>query len=311
LIGQKAFGADALSALAKDGVELAGAVVGTSDAGREDPVEEAAGRLSIDCLKTGSLKNQDVMAWVSERKPDLIVMAFVTLYMPMSLAGAAPAGTINFHPSLLPLHRGISAIPWTILHGDERAGLSIHFVDEGIDTGDVVVQKEVDVADDDDFKTLYFKKIYPLGISAICEAVGLIASGNPPRIKQDESKATYEPPLKKEHLTLDWSGPMEMNHRKIRAGNPGFGGVTWLEDGREASVYGCKKIGGPCPKDAEGGRIVRIDEGGIAVQCQDGTLLLTSLRLSRGEKLGGSDFASAYDLSPGNRFINSPPEKDA
>jgi methionyl-tRNA formyltransferase len=301
LIGQKSFGADALSELAKRGVELAGAVAGTSDADRVDPVEEAAGRLGIDCLKTGSLKNQAVMDWVSERKPDLMVMAFVTLYMPMSLAGLAPRGALNFHPSLLPLHRGISAIPWTILCGDKRAGLSIHFVDEGIDTGDVVVQKEVDVADDDDFKTLYFKKIYPLGISAVCEAVELAASGNPPRIKQDESKSTYEPPLRKEHLELDWSGTVEMNHRKIRAGTPGFGGVTRLEDGREVSVYGCRKVDAQ-REGAKDGQIVRIDEEGIVVRCPDGALLLTSLRLSGGEKLSGAGFASAYALSPGDSF---------
>jgi methionyl-tRNA formyltransferase len=190
LIGQKAFGADALSALAKNGVELAGAVVAASGSGREDPLEEAAKKVGADCLKTGSLRTPEVKEWVSKRNPDLIVMAFVTLYMPMSLAETAPLGALNFHPSLLPLHRGISAIPWTILHGDKRAGLSIHFVDEGIDTGDVVVRKEVEVSDDDDFKTLYFKKIYPLGISAVCEAVGLVASGNPPRMKQDESKAS-------------------------------------------------------------------------------------------------------------------------
>ncbi|MDR3353561.1 MAG: hypothetical protein LBO21_00825, partial [Synergistaceae bacterium] len=89
LIGQKSFGADALSSLAKDGVELAGAIVGASDAGIEDPVEKAAGSLNIDCMKTVSLKKPEVREWVLERKPDLIVMAFVTLYMPMSLASAA------------------------------------------------------------------------------------------------------------------------------------------------------------------------------------------------------------------------------
>jgi methionyl-tRNA formyltransferase len=303
LIGQKAFGADALSSLAEEGVELAGAVAQASGGDREDPVEEVAGKLGIACLKTGSLKTQEVRGWVSERAPDLIVMAFVTLYMPMSLASIAPSGTLNFHPSLLPRHRGINAIPWTILCGDKRAGLSVHFVDEGIDTGDVVVQKEVDIADDDDFKSLYFKKIYPLGISAIREAVGLVASGNPPRMKQDESKSTYEPPIKKEDLMLDWSGSIDMNHRKIRAGNPGFGGVTWLEDGREASVYGCKKSGKTRQKGAKDGQIVRIDEGGITVQCSDGTLLLTSLRLQGGEKLSGAGFTSAYSLSVGDRFI--------
>jgi methionyl-tRNA formyltransferase len=304
LIGQKAFGADALSALAKDGAEIVGAVAGTSDVDREDQVETVARDLKIDCMRAGSLKSPDVARWVSERRPDLIAMAFVTLYMPKSLASLAPLGAINFHPSLLPLHRGISSLPWTILSGDTTAGLSIYFVDEGMDTGDVIVQKRVDISEDDDFKSLYFKKIYPLGLSAICEAVRLVASGNPPRMKQDDSASSYDPPLGREHLILDWSAPVETNSRRIRAGNPGIGGVTWMDDGAEVRVYGCKKsdvssVGG------ELGRILDVGESGILVQGVDGGLLLTNLCVPGEAKLNGAEFAAKYGISEGRRFVGS------
>ncbi|MDR3253978.1 MAG: methionyl-tRNA formyltransferase [Synergistaceae bacterium] len=302
LIGQKAFGADALLALAKDGAEIVGAVVGSSDRDREDQVETVARDLKIDCVRTGSLKKPDVAQWVSERRPDLIAMAFVTLYMPKSLANVAPLGAINFHPSLLPLHRGISSLPWTILSGDTAAGLSIYFVDESMDTGDVVVQKRVEISDDDDFKSLYFKKIYPLGLSAICEAVRLVASGNPPRIKQDDSASSYDPPLGREHLVLDWSDPVEMNSRRIRAGNPGIGGVTRMDDGAEVRAYGCKKYGATSTGGAPG-RILSVDESGILVQGADGALLLTNLCVSGEAKLNGAEFAAKYGISEGRRFI--------
>ncbi|MDR3279512.1 MAG: hypothetical protein LBT23_03270 [Synergistaceae bacterium] len=302
LIGQKAFGADALSALAKDGAEIVGAVVGTSDSDREDQVEIVARDLKIDYMRTGSLKKPDVAQWVSERRPDLIAMAFVTLYMPKSLASLAPLGTINFHPSLLPLHRGISSLPWTILSGDTMAGLSIYFVDEGMDTGDVIVQKRVEVAEDDDFKSLYFKKIYPLGLSAICEAVRLIASGNPPRMRQDDSASSYDPPLGREHLILDWSASVETNSRRIRAGNPGTGGVTRMDDGVEVRVYGCKKGGAPSV-GGEVGRVLSVGDSGILVQSADGALLLTNLCVPGDAKLSGAEFAVKYGLSEGRRFI--------
>ena len=125
LIGQKAFGADVLSALCEDKAEIAGVIVGTSDMDREDPVETVCQSRGIDFLKTNSLRKPEVFDWSRDKAPDLIVMAFVTLYMPMTIAELAPLGTINFHPSLLPLHRGISSLPWTILAGDKLAGLSV------------------------------------------------------------------------------------------------------------------------------------------------------------------------------------------
>ncbi|MDR1966713.1 MAG: hypothetical protein LBQ36_08385 [Synergistaceae bacterium] len=302
LIGQKAFGADVLSALAKGPAEIVGALVGTSDTERQDQVETVASEFGVRCFKTASLRKPEVTSWVKERRPDLIVMAFVTLYMPMSLAEASPLGAINFHPSLLPLHRGVSALPWTILCGDKIAGLSVYFVDEGIDTGDVIVQKQADIDESDDFKTLYFKKIYPLGVEAVCEAVSLVASGNPPRVKQDDSMSSYEPPLAREHLVIDWDDAVELNSRKIRAGNPGIGGVTRLDDGREVRVYGCRKCA-EVPSGAKPGEIISIGGDGMLVKGLDGGLLLANLGLPGEPKLDGAKFAQTHGLSGARSFI--------
>lgn len=302
LIGQKAFGADALAALVRDRVELVGALIGTSDLERADPLEAVAAEAGIDSLKVDNLMAPEVEDWVRERRPDLIVMAFVTLYMPMSLARVAPLGALNFHPSLLPLHRGISAIPWTILCGDEQAGLSVYFVDEGMDTGEVVVQKAVDVDAEDDFKSLYFKKIYPLGVEAIVEAVRLVAMGNPPRVRQDESRAGYEPPIGRRHLTINWSDHVEQNRRRVRAGTPGLGGIAFLEDGREMRIYGCKRIGQAQQSRVKAGQVVEVKEGGILVQGTGGMLLLTNLCLAGEAKMDGGTFAANYGVSPGTAF---------
>lgn len=300
LIGQKAFGSDMLKALVKEPVSLVGAVVGTSSLEKEDPVETAAKENGIDFIKVASLKTEEVARWVAGKRPDLIVMAFVTLYMPMRLVEMAPLGAINFHPSLLPRHRGGSALPWTILSGDEIAGLSVYFVDDGLDTGDVIVQKSVEIGEDD-FKTLYFKKIYPLGIQAMCEAVAMIQAGNPVRMKQNDRLSSYEPKLQSKHLLIDWADKRELALRKIRAGNPGIGGVAMWE-GKEIRVFGAEKSS--CTKkDAPAGTVVSM-EGGIHVQMPDGALKLNSLCFTGGKKMSAAEFVEATQLTVGSIFAN-------
>lgn len=301
-IGQKSFGADTLMALAAANVNIVGVVVGTNSLEREDPVEVVAKQCNVEYIKITNLKSPKVALWVSEKTPDLIVMAFVTLYMPMSLAELAPMGAINFHPSLLPLHRGISALPWTILSGDKQAGLSVYYLDDGIDTGDVIIQKSVDVTNDDDLKTLYFNKIYPLGIIAITEAIALIEHGCAPRIKQDEAQSTYEPPLKREHLLLNWQHSLEHNRRKIRAANPGIGAAAML-NGQEVRIFGCTSCDMPIKDIAVPGDIIGISQEGIFVQMLDGVLVITNLCYIKGEKQSAQQFAVENGLNCGDNFL--------
>ena len=297
LIGQKAFGAEVLRAFAKESIELVGAIVGTKELEQEDAVETVAREIGVDCFKTNSLRAEEVLEWARERRPDLIAMAFVTLYMPKSLVDVAPMGAINFHPSLLPLHRGISSLPWTILCGDKIAGLSVYFIDEGMDTGDVIVQKSVEIAPDDDFKTLYFKKIFPLGVQAMCEAVRLIAAGDPPRKKQDEALASYEPPLKREHLILRWEESAEQNLRKVHAGNPGIGAIASL-NGREVRIYTAAISN--LVADGVPGQVLSF-EGGIHVKTGEGVLRIDTLCYAGDKKMSAADFCRRED--PESSFI--------
>lgn len=300
LIGQKAFGADVLKAYLEKPIELVGAIVGTNDLEKEDAVEAAAREANIDCIKVNSLKTADVKSWVEAKKPDLIAMAFVTLYMPMDLVQAAPLGAINFHPSLLPLHRGISALPWTILCGDKTAGLSVYFIDGGMDTGDVIVQKSVEIGDDD-FKDLYFKKIYPLGIQAMCEAIDLILTGNPPRVKQDDALATSEPKLKREHLLIHWSGSSEEILRKVRAGNPGIGASAEYR-GREVRIFAAGRCD-PGSTDSAPGTVISLADG-ICVRTGDGAVCIKTISVPPERKMSAQAFAEKEGLKAGSSFAD-------
>jgi len=124
-------------------------------------------------------------------KADVCVMSFVTIFVPKEARDITTHGSICFHPSLLPLHREPSSINWPIIGGATKTGLSIFWPDDGLDEGEILLQKNTDIGPDDTLGSVYFDKIFPLGIETMCEAIGLIRDGKTPKVKQDDSKATY------------------------------------------------------------------------------------------------------------------------
>src|SRR5438132_9629434 len=189
--GQQAFGKAVLEALLKRGDEVVAAYVAPEKEGaKADPLKEAALAAKLPIYQPASYRKPEV--WVEFRalKRDLQVMAFVTLFVPEDFLNIPTKGSIQYHPSLLPKYRGPSAINWPIIQGETETGLSIFWPDNGLDTGDVLLQKKTDIGPDDTLGSVYFDRLFPMGVEAILEAVDLVRSGNAPRLKQDESKAT-------------------------------------------------------------------------------------------------------------------------
>ena len=194
-IGQAPFGAETLEALLAQGEQIVG-VITTEDAPRarqENPVKQVAGNHGLALLQTNRLKRSEAISWVRELAPDLLVLGFVTSFVPQEMIDCAHHGGINYHPSLLPRYRGGSAINWAVINGEQETGVTIHFIDEGVDTGPIILQEKVAVTDDDTVKSIYFGKLYPLGITMICQAVRLIRAVRPSRSPQDENEASYQP----------------------------------------------------------------------------------------------------------------------
>src|ERR1700693_2561168 len=119
-------------------------------------------------------------------------MAFLTLFVPEEFLNAPPHGSIQYHPSLLPAYRGASAINWPIIKGEKETWLSIFWHDNGVDTGDLLLQKETPTSGTHTRCTVYFDRLFPMGVEAMMESIDLVKAGKAPRIKQDGSKATYE-----------------------------------------------------------------------------------------------------------------------
>src|SRR5437773_8023469 len=193
LVGQAAFAEEVLRGLEAAGDTIA-AVVCPPDAGpKPDPVKAAALARGIPVHQYRSLKAPEAAAAFTAAHADLGVLAYVTQIVPEPLLRIPRLTSICFHPSLLPRYRGGSAIPWQLIRGETRTGVTVFWPDAGIDTDPILLQREAPVDPDDTAGTLYYRTLYPLGVETVLDAVALIREGRAPRIPQDESLASYDP----------------------------------------------------------------------------------------------------------------------
>ena len=170
--GQQAFGKAVLEALLKRGENVIAVYVAPEKEGaKADPLKEAALAAKLPVYQPASYKDSKVWEEFKALKPDLQVMAFVTLFVPEDFLNIPTHGSIQYHPSLLPAYRGASAINWPIIKGEKETGLSIFWPDNGLDTGDVLVQKKTPISSTDTLGTVYFDRLFPMGVEAMMESV--------------------------------------------------------------------------------------------------------------------------------------------
>ena len=187
--GQQAFGKAVLEALLKRGEKWSPSMWRPrSPAQKADPLKEAALAAKLPVYQPASYRKPEVWEEFRALKPDLQVMAFVTLFVPEEFLNIPTHGSIQYHPSLLPAYRGASAINWPIILGETETGLSIFWPDNGLDTGDVLLQKKTPISATDTLGSVYFDRLFPMGVEAMLESVDLVKAGKAPRIKQDESE---------------------------------------------------------------------------------------------------------------------------
>jgi methionyl-tRNA formyltransferase len=261
-------------------------------------------RPNIDAIaQPDSYKKPEVWEEFKALKPDLQVMAFVTLFVPEEFLNIPTHGSIQYHPSLLPLYRGASAINWPIIKGEKETGLSIFWPDNGLDTGDVLVQKKTPISGTDTLGSVYFDRLFPMGVEAMMESVDLVKTGKAPRIKQDHSKATYEGKCGPDNAKIDWGKPWEQIDRLIRGCNPAPGAWTML-DGKKLQVFDAQPVPARDPKGIGGklGEVVAVDSDSFTVVCADGRFKVTRVKPADGSKAGAGEFASAAKLAVGTRL---------
>jgi methionyl-tRNA formyltransferase len=244
-------------------------------------------------------RDKDTLQKLASYKADLMVMAFVNIFVPELARNTPELGSICFHPSLLPLHRGPSAVNWPIIMGSEKSGFSWFYPTDGLDEGDVLLQWECPIDENDTVIDLYFKKIYPTAVNSVLEVCDLFRSGNPPHRIQDESLATYERRCTKKHALIDWNKPVNQVYNLIRGTNPAPGAWTRYKD-TVVSIFDCEKAEG----DGISGRIVDISGQGVTVQCIGGRILIKRVKPDADSKQSAEAWASMSDLSVGEHLGN-------
>jgi methionyl-tRNA formyltransferase len=248
------------------------------------------------------LKKSDVLEAYAATKPDLGVMAFVTHILPERVLDLPARGTIQYHPSLLPRHRGISSMHWAIRQGETKTGLTIFWVDKGIDTGPILLQRQTHISPDDTIGSLYFDRLFPMGVEALTEAVRLVREGSAPRIRQDDAGATYEPPADDSNSAIDWSRSAADVYNLIRGSNP--------TPGAHAIVYATRvrlfdaRLTATRDWPAAPGTIMAVHDESIDIALAGGVLHVRRLQREGGRKLAATEFADEMGIEVGDAFEN-------
>jgi len=300
LIGQAAFGQKVLEALLNRGEQVAAVYVPPDKPGsRIDPLKESAQQRGIPVFQPQRMRDPGVYEKFAEMAPDLGVMAFVTDIVPESILTCPRLGTIQYHPSLLPRHRGRSSINWAIINGDTKTGITILWPDAGIDTGPILLQKEVEISLTDTVGSLYYDKLFPLGVEAIIESIELIHKGQAPRILQDESQSTYERPCREKDAVIDWAQPILKVYNLIRGTNPQPGATTSLR-AQNLKIFDCELTMQNVATAP--GELIKSSDKGIAVAGRGGWLLIKRVQPQRQPKVSASEYALKVNLKAGERL---------
>ena len=298
--GQQAFGKSVLEALLERGEEVVGVFCEPDKEGRPaDPIKSFAAEKGIEVFQPKSFRNTQTHEQLAALSPDLCVMAYVTLFVPEEALNIPTKGSIQYHPSLLPLHRGGSSINWPIIWGRDRTGLSIFWPDNGMDEGPILLQKEVAITDDDTLGSLYFNALFPMGVDAMIESVDLVRDGKAPRIDQDHTKATYEGWCRGDLVRINWHLPTQTTWNLIRGANPAPGAWTTF-DGEQVSIFDAKKVNEA--KSVQPGQVTAISDDGVTVATAEGQILVQRLRPAKGKKVTAAEWATEIGLKPGARF---------
>ncbi|XP_075810672.1 mitochondrial 10-formyltetrahydrofolate dehydrogenase isoform X2 [Microtus pennsylvanicus] len=251
LIGQSLFGKEVYSHLQKEGHRVVGVFTVPDKDGKADPLALAAEKDGTPVFKfprwrvKGKTIKEVAEAYQSVGA-ELNVLPFCTQFIPMDVIDSPKHGSIIYHPSLLPRHRGASAINWTLISGDKQAGFSVFWADDGLDTGPILLQRACDVKPNDTVDALYNRFLFPEGIKAMVEAVQLIADGKAPRVPQPEEGATYEGIQRKENAKISWDQPAEVLHNWIRGHDKVPG--AWAEiNGQMVTFYGSSLLTSSLP----------------------------------------------------------------
>lgn len=304
LIGSADFGKAALEAFLDRGDEVVAVFCPPDNPKSTKPevLKEVAIAKGLAPLQFASLKGPEAAQAMIDSKADICVMAYVLQFVPQELCKIPKHGTIQYHPSLLPKYRGPSAINWAIALGEEKTGLTIFRPSDGLDEGEVILQKEVVIGPNDTLGKVYFDHLFPVGIKALLEAADLVVANQHQEVIQDESLANYEGWFGVDAAQIHWATHINQIFNLIRASNPAPG--AWTKFGEQkVQIYDCHKhvVATFGAVKGKPGEITQITSDSFFVACHGGQIEVLKAKGASG-KVTGAELAKELNLATGQFF---------
>ena len=302
LIGQQDFGKAVMEAFLARGDEVAGVFCAPEKGGaRPDALRLAAQEKGLPVHQFKSLRDPEASRAMQEAGADLGIMAFVLQFAPQKFVTIPKHGTIQYHPSLLPKYRGPSSINWPIIKGDTETGLTIFRPSDGLDEGAVVLQKKTPIGPDDTLGSVYFDRLFPLGVQAMLEAADLVLAGKNVETVQDESQASYEGWCRAAEAKIDWAKPIDQIYNLIRGCNPAPGAWTTL-NAKKLQIFDARKTLFRRFADVPGkiGEVTGVTAQSFKVTAQGGLIEVLKAKFEDGKKVSGGELAQAGSVQLGS-----------
>jgi methionyl-tRNA formyltransferase len=301
VIGQQDFGKAVLEAFLARGDEVAAVFCAPEKPGaKSDPLRAAAQEHDLRVFQLSSLRGEEALRAIDGLRADLGIMAYVLQFAPQQFVSVPRHGTIQFHPSLLPRYRGPSSINWPIIRGDATTGLTIFRPTDGLDEGPIILQKAVPIGPDDTLGSLYFERLFPLGVQALLEAADLVLAGNATETAQIEEQASYEGWCRAPEARIHWHAHVDFIYNLVRGCNPAPGAWTTIA-GRKLQILDARKHVARTFGAVRGkpGECVAIGSESVRVCAQGGELEIFKLKLNDGKKMPAVELCADAGIAIG------------
>ena len=264
------------------------------------PVKQFGLDNDIEVIQPKRMKDEEVIDKIKEVNPDLIVVVAYGKILPKEIIDIPKYGIINVHSSLLPKYRGASPIHSAILNGDKESGVSIMYIEEGLDSGDVILKETCEITEDDTLGTLH-DRLKELGAIGLEKALKLIEAEEVKAEKQDDSKATFVKPITKEQAKIDWNNTKEVIFNQIRGLNPFPGAYTHNEKNENIKIYKSEKL--EKEYDGENGTVVEMTKKGPVVKVANGALRLLEIKFEGKKLQSGADVVNGRKMAVGEKLF--------
>jgi methionyl-tRNA formyltransferase len=301
IIGQQDFGKAVLEAFLARGDTVAGVFVAPEKEGaKPDPLKVVATEKGLKVFQFPSLKTPEAAQAMKDLGADIGIMAFVLQFAPQEFVSIPKHGTIQYHPSLLPKYRGPSSINWPIARGEKKTGLTIFRPTDGLDEGPVILQKETEVSENDTLGTVYFDRLFPMGVKAMLEAADLVVAGKHKEVVQDESKASYEGWFRANEARINWNNHVDVIHDTIRGADPAPGAWTTI-GGKKLQLFGSKKHRVRTFGAVKGkiGEITEVGPESMRITAQGGQVEISKVKPEEGKKISAAEWAKGAGVAAG------------